>query len=109
MSGALKAIPARQDSGTWFESSGFATRLLSDDLDGARHQRFILNLGGGRTLLIAHNIELAEKVPLGIGDRVTFRGVYEWNELGGMVHWTHRDPLGIEQGGFIRYRRRVYD
>ena len=39
---------------------------------------------------------------------IHFRGVYEWNDLGGLVHWTHHDPLGEEDGGWVRYRRRVY-
>ncbi|MBT8091594.1 MAG: DUF3465 domain-containing protein [Gammaproteobacteria bacterium] len=97
-----------RDSGTWIESSGFVTRLLSDDHDDSRHQRFIVDIGSNRTLLIAHNIDLAERIPLGLGDRVTVRGMYEWNDLGGLVHWTHHDPFGVEPGGYVRYRKREY-
>jgi hypothetical protein len=43
-----------------------------------------------------------------MGDRVQFRGVYEWNDLGGLVHWTHHDPHGLEEGGFIRLRSETY-
>lgn len=81
---------------------------MPDDNDDSRHQRFILRLANRQSLLIAHNIDLARRVPLGMGDRVQFRGMYEWNELGGLVHWTHDDPMGIEEGGHIRYRRNVY-
>jgi len=81
---------------------------LSDDREGYRHQRFILQLNHGDTLLIAHNIDLADRVPVGLGDRVEFRGMYEWNELGGLVHWTHHDPMGIEDGGWVRYRKKNY-
>lgn len=82
--------------------------MLSDDNDGSRHQRIILQGRNRNTLLIAHNIDLAERVPLGIGDRLKFRGMYEWNEQGGLVHWTHHDPHGIEDGGWIQYRRKTY-
>lgn len=99
---------SKRDTGTWIEVTGFVKRLLSDDNDDSRHQRFILEVGAGRTLLIAHNIDLVDRVPLGLGDRVHVRGMYEWNDLGGLVHWTHRDPLGVEDGGWIRYRARVY-
>ena len=58
--------------------------------------------------MIAHNLELAARVPLGMGDRVAVRGLYEWNDLGGLVHWTHDDPLGDEGGGWIKYRRKLY-
>jgi len=82
--------------------------LLSDDHEDSRHQRFVLQLGNRETLLIAHNIDLAKRVPVGMGDRVRFRGMYEWNELGGLVHWTHHDPHGVEDGGWINYRRKTY-
>jgi hypothetical protein len=98
----------KSDDGSWIEVSGFVRRLLSDDNERRRHQRFIIDIGDRRTLLIAHNLDLASRIPLGMGDRVYVRGMYEWNELGGLVHWTHDDPHGVEDGGYIRYRSRVY-
>lgn len=98
----------KRDTGTWIEVKGFVRRLLSDDDDGSRHQRFIIDIGNRMTLLIAHNIDLAKRVPIGMGDRVVVRGMFEWNDLGGLVHWTHHDPLGVEDGGYVRYRRRDY-
>ncbi len=98
----------KKDTGRWIEETGFVRRLLSDDDDGSRHQRFIVELTNRQSLLIAHNIDLAPRVPLGMGDRVRFRGLYEWNDLGGLVHWTHHDPLGDEDGGYVRYRRKVF-
>jgi len=104
----VKRTFVQSDTGTWIEAAGLVRRLISDDNDGARHQRFILDLRNGQTVLIAHNIDLAERVPVGLGDRIRFRGMYEWNEQGGLVHWTHHDPLGIEDGGYIRYRSKTY-
>jgi len=98
----------KRDDGCWIEDSGFVRRLLTDDDDGSRHQRFVLQLRNRDTLLVAHNLDLSERVPLGMGDRIKFRGMYEWNELGGLVHWTHRDPQGVEDGGWISYRRKLY-
>ncbi len=104
----MSKIFKKNDSGEWIEVTGYVTRLLSDDNEGSRHQRFIINIGDRRTLLIAHNIDLAKRVPIGMGDRVQVRGMYEWNELGGLVHWTHHDPQGVEDGGWVKYRRRTY-
>ena len=98
----------RRDTDSWIDVAGRVVRLLQDDRDGERHQRFIVDIGGGETLLIAHNLDLAERVPVSLGDRISLRGMYEWNELGGLVHWTHHDPLGIEDGGFVRHYRRTY-
>ena len=98
----------KKETGSWIEDRGFVRRLLPDDADGSRHQRFVIEIAGGQTLLIAHNIDLAERIPLGMGDRIRFRGMYEHNDLGGLVHWTHRDPLGELVGGYIRYRSHLY-
>ncbi|NNC78042.1 MAG: DUF3465 domain-containing protein [Woeseiaceae bacterium] len=104
----LKRDFTDHDSGTWIEGSGRVVKLLSDDNDGSRHQRFIIEVRRNQTLLIAHNIDLVARVPLGMGDRVRFRGMYEYNDLGGLVHWTHHDPLGVVDGGWIRFRRKTY-
>ncbi len=104
----MTKIYGKADSGEWIEDTGFVRRLISDDNEGARHQRIILELRRGQTLLIAHNIDLAPRVPVGIGDRIHFRGMYEWNELGGLVHWTHFDPHGAEEGGHIQFRSKEY-
>jgi hypothetical protein len=88
---------------------GEVIRLLADDLDGSRHQRFIVRLASGHTVLIAHNIDLASRVDtLDRGDTVAFSGIYEWNEKGGVVHWTHHDPQGRRQGGWIEHRGKRY-
>ena len=99
---------AKADMGRWIEDTGFVRRLLHDGDDDSCHQRFIIQLSTEQTLLIAHNIDVAERIPLSLGDQVHFRGVYEWNDLGGLVHWTHHDPLGEEDGGWVRYRRKTY-
>jgi hypothetical protein len=106
----MERVYEKRDTGSWIEAVGIVKRLLADDDDSgvARHQRLILDLRNGQSVLIAHNLELAARVPVGIGDRIRFRGVYEWNDLGGLVHWTHHDPLAIEDGGYIRYRSRTY-
>lgn len=87
---------------------GVVDRVLLDDLRGSRHQRFILKLPSGHTVLVAHNLDLAARVPLGRGDRVEVQGEYEWNERGGVLHWTHRDPRGRREGGWIRLRGESY-
>ena len=92
------------DSGTWIEVSGLVVGLLHDDRVGAQHQRILLGISRKRTLLIAHNVELAGRVPVGMGEGIPVRGMYEWNDLGGLVHWTHHDPHSTEEGGYIRFR-----
>ncbi|MCA9295912.1 MAG: DUF3465 domain-containing protein, partial [Phycisphaerales bacterium] len=75
---------------------------------GSRHQRFIVRLRGGMTVLILHNIDLVDRVPLAEGDRVRVRGEYEWNAHGGSVHWTHEDPRGWHDAGFVIHHGVLY-
>jgi hypothetical protein len=105
----LAAAFAAQRSDVIVEGQGTVSRLLADDRDGARHQRFILRLASGQTLLVAHNIDLAPRVAsLAQGDVVSFKGEYEWNPQGGVLHWTHRDPAGRHVGGWLRHDGRTY-
>ncbi|MEJ2515513.1 MAG: DUF3465 domain-containing protein [Gammaproteobacteria bacterium] len=98
-----------QQSDVWVEATGRVERLLPDDRDGSRHQRFIVRLESGRTVLIAHNIDLAPRLDrLRPGDHVAFRGEYEWNPKGGVVHWTHHDPSGRHAGGWLEYEGQRY-
>jgi len=88
---------------------GRVERVLPDDLQGSRHQRFVLRLSNDHTVLVAHNIDLAERVPLEAKDQLELQGEYEWNEKGGVVHWTHHDPRGRHEGGWIRHAGVTYE
>ncbi|HET9726338.1 MAG TPA: DUF3465 domain-containing protein [Gemmatimonadales bacterium] len=83
------------------ETGGRVVRLLPDDRDGSPHQRFLLRVGSGTTVLVAHNLDLAQRVALAPGDSIELRGEYEWNPKGGVIHWTHPDPEGRHEGGWI--------
>src|ERR1051326_7859746 len=85
------------------EGEGTVISILSDDVAGSRHQRFIVQLASGQTVLITHNIDLAPRIDgLEVGDSVRFNGEYAWNEkaassIGRIM--THR--IGMSQAGFI--------
>jgi len=90
-------------------AQGQVIRLLRDDVQGSRHQRFIVRLSSGQTLLIAHNIDLAPRISdLREGDVISFYGEYEWSAQGGVIHWTHRDPKRRHVDGWIDHNRRRY-
>ena len=88
---------------------GNVDRILRDDNEGKRHQKFILRLPSGQTLLVAHNIDLAPRLnSLQEGDTIEFYGQYEWNPKGGVLHWTHNDPRGRHKAGWLKYNGQTY-
>lgn len=100
---ALETLYATKANDAWVELQGTVSRLLPDDMQGSRHQKFILTIGS-RTVLVAHNIDLAQRVPISVGDKLGVRGQYEWNQQGGVVHWTHHDPQNRHSGGWIEWQ-----
>jgi hypothetical protein len=106
---ALVAAFENRRSDIQVQGSGRVSRVLADDNKGSRHQRFIVQLASGQTVLVAHNIDLADRVAsIKAGDPIEFNGEYEWNERGGVIHWTHRDPQGSHVDGWIKHGGRTY-
>lgn len=96
-------------SNVQLEGEGTIARVLDDDVDGSRHQRFIVRLPSGQTLLILHNIDIAPRVGnLQTGDSIRFYGEYLWSAQGGKVHWTHHDPQGRHVAGWLKYKGKTY-
>lgn len=91
------------------QGAGEVVAVLKDDNEGSRHQKFILELSNGQTVLVAHNIDLAPRIQnIQKGDRVEFFGEYEYSEKGGVIHWTHHDPARKHVGGWLKHQERTY-
>ncbi len=92
----------------WLTIDAKVVKMLKDDRKGAQHQRFLISPSQDITLLVAHNIDVADYVPLSVGDHVKIKGRYEWNNRGGVVHWTHRNERAGKEGGWIYYKGKYY-
>lgn len=106
---ALARAVREKRSKVWVEGTGRIVHLLKDDRDPPRHQRCLAEILDGHTIKISHNIDLAPRAPWRKGQTIRFRGRFEWNDKGGVVHWTHHDPQGRHEGGWLeldgqRYR-----
>lgn len=106
---AIRQLIEGEISGEMVTLEAEVVKVLPDDNDGSRHQRLLLALESGGTVLISHNIDLASRVPAEEGDVIVVRGQYEWNEKGGVVHWTHHDPKGWREGGWIEVGGERYE
>ncbi|MBJ8439241.1 MULTISPECIES: DUF3465 domain-containing protein [Acinetobacter] len=99
----------QQLSNIQVQSKGEVKAILADDNDGSRHQKMILKLENGLTVLVAHNIDLAPRVEgLRKGEIVEFYGEYEYSPKGGVIHWTHHDPQGKHVDGWLKYQGKSY-
>ncbi|RZG64512.1 DUF3465 domain-containing protein [Acinetobacter junii] len=99
----------QQLSNIQVQSKGEVKAILADDNDGSKHQKMILKLENGLTVLVAHNIDLAPRVEgLRKGEIVEFYGEYEYSPKGGVIHWTHHDPQGKHVDGWLKYQGKSY-
>ena len=105
----IRAAKDDTNSKFWTTVQGEVIKNLKDDTKGSQHQKFLVRIANDITLLVAHNIDLAPRVPVSKGDFVTMRGEYAWNNRGGVIHWTHHDPRGKKEGGWIEVDGKRYE
>ena len=84
-------------------------KVLPDDREGLTHQRFLLKLNNGTTVLVAHDTSIAPHVPLSEGDCIRIHGEYIWNSKGGVIHWTHHSNNGRHEPGWIELHGQRYN
>ena len=89
--------------------SGPVFKMLPDDTKGLPHERWLMHLSNGSTVLIAHDTKLAPRVPINDGDTVRIHGEYIWNDKGGVIHWTHHAPNGRHEPGWIEFNGQKYE
>ena len=75
------------------------------------HEGFLFRLGSGCSVIVRveANTDFTGPIPLTQGQHVTVKGEYEYYPLGGVIHWTHRDPRGRHEGGYVATGGRIYD
>ena len=92
-------------------ADGTVVRLLPDRSSSTGvHEQFILKLSSGDiTVEVEHNISIGARAPVQEGDHVIVHGEYIWNAQGGLIHFTHHDPQGAHEGGYIQESGKTYD
>ncbi|MGJ8663772.1 MAG: DUF3465 domain-containing protein [Marinicella sp.] len=103
----IKRLFNQKSQGEMVRLVGRVYKNLPDDNIGDRHQRMLINVGG-YSVLIAHNIDLAPRVPVKEKDELVVYGEYVWNEKGGVIHWTHHDPQNRREGGWIEHNGKKF-
>jgi Protein of unknown function (DUF3465) len=92
-------------------ADGTIVRLLADRSSSTgSHEQFIVKLSSGDlTVEVEHNISIGARAPVQQGDHVVVHGEYIWNAQGGLIHFTHHDPQGTHEGGYIQDDGQTYD
>lgn len=104
----IYALVEARESGRMVSVQAEVVKIFPDDNKGSRHQRFLIALEDRSTILVAHNIDLAPRVPLKTNASIEIHGQYEWNEKGGVLHWTHHDPRNQHEAGWIKFESKLY-
>lgn len=91
---------------------GTVTRVLGVRSGrSGRHEGFYLEpvvpqSGRMPAVKVEDNIDITGYIALQRGDRVQLKGQYECND--GVVHWTHHDPSGRHENGYVRVNGQIY-
>jgi uncharacterized protein DUF3465 len=110
--GALDAI-SQGRNGSEVTVEGAVVRVLatSSGTQGA-HERFVVAVKAGNAeqdILVADNVTIGRAAPVRRGDDVIVRGELAIDPAGPVIHWTHHDPRGRHESGFVRVNGQLYD
>ena len=93
-------------------ADGTVTRILGVALGRVSpHEGFLMQLATDCRVVVRveANADFTGTFPLARGDRVVVKGEYEYYPIGGVIHWTHRDPRGRHESGFIETGGKTYE
>jgi hypothetical protein len=93
-------------------AGGTVTRIFGTQPGvSSPHEGFLMRLNSNCdvTIRVEANVDFTGEFPLKTGDAVVVKGEYEYYSRGGVIHWTHRDPRGRHEGGYIQTAGRIYD
>lgn len=109
--GALCAAYAAGRSHVEVVADGTVTRILGVQQGRVSpHEGFLFRLATGCSVIVRveSNTDFTGPISLTRGEHVLVKGEYEYYPLGGVIHWTHRDPRLRHDGGYIEAGGRTY-
>ena len=96
-------------SGLQLSVSGKITHVFPSPETGDQHQKFIVQLDAGQSVMVIHNRALGSAIDgLLEGETIEVFGEYQWDQGGGIIRRTHQDPASHRQAGWVKYKGRIY-
>ena len=102
--GAVCSAYGAQRSGVEVVATGTIVHLFGVEPGRTSpHEGFLMRLDSGCSLIVRVevNTDFTGDIPLRDDERVTVKGEYEYYPRGGVIHWTHHDPRGRHENGFV--------
>nr|WP_295902263.1 DUF3465 domain-containing protein [uncultured Bdellovibrio sp.] len=84
------------------------TKVLPDDNNGLKHQKWVVRLSNGKTMQAVYNSDMCPRVPVKVGDVVAMGGMFLWTNTGALLHWLHHDPRGNRPDGYVYVNGKYY-
>ncbi len=106
----LKSISIKKESKFIEIQNATVQQLLRDDNRGIRHQKWLVQINPDTTIMVVYNIDLAERVPLTVGDTINLGGELVFDDRTGepLMHWTHEDPRHKRRMGYVLFNGKKY-
>lgn len=98
-----------QRGGVFVESVGRIVKILDDQITPYPAQVILIRLSSGQKLIIKHDINLGSALPtLKKAEALQFKGIYKWNDRGGMILSTHKNNDFPKHSGWLKYDDKIY-
>lgn len=104
----VRAVNDRRNLNYIEGSNVTVIKVLPDDNSGLTHQKWMVQLSSGETMMAVYNTDMCERVPLKVGDTLAMGGQFIWTRDGGLLHWLHHDPRGSRPDGFVELNDKFY-
>lgn len=82
-------------------SNVVVVKVLPDDTQGLKHQRWYVRLSDGSQVFAVYNIDQTARVPVQVGQTMSLGGEFKWTDQGALIHWLHSDPSGRRPNGYV--------
>jgi Protein of unknown function (DUF3465) len=109
--GAVCAAYSAQRSRVEAVAGGRVTRIFGVRAGrSSPHEGFLMRLDSGCDLVlrVEVNTDFTGEIPLSSNEPIVVKGEYEYYPRGGVIHWTHHDPRGRHENGYISAADKMY-
>ncbi len=85
------------------------TKILPDDRQGLKHQKWEARLSNGQKIQVVYNSDMGARVPVEVGDQFGVGGEFVWGRQNvGIMHWLHEDRKDRRPDGYVYHEGQVY-